>query len=150
MNKRMIIAGLALVGTFVATYLALYKLGFLGQMVCGLGSCSTVQLSEWATFLGVPVAVWGVGWYVVVLALSLVGTGERWLDSPPFSLILVALSGWGLGFSAWLTYLEARVINAWCQWCVVSAIIVTIIFALSVLDWREMARFRDAETEASR
>jgi uncharacterized membrane protein len=141
----MIIAGLALVGTFVSIYLALYKLGYIGEMVCGVGSCSTVQLSPWANFVGVPVAVWGVGWYLVVLALALAGTGERWADAPGLSLALVALSAWGFAFSAWLTYLEARVINAWCQWCVVSAIIVTFILILSVLDWREVARERDAE-----
>ena len=140
----MIIAGLALVGTFVAAYLALYKLGYLGEMVCGVGSCSTVQLSQWATFLGVPVAVWGVGWYLVVLALALAGTSERWADSPTLSLVLVALAGWGIAFSGWLTYLEARVIRAWCQWCVVSAIIVAMIFVLALLDWRDTARARDS------
>jgi len=145
----MIIAGLALVGTFVAAYLALYKLGYIGELVCGVGSCSTVQLSEWAAFLGVPVAVWGVGWYVVVLAVSLAGTSDRWADWPGLSLGLVALSGWGIAFSGWLTYLEARVINAWCQWCVVSAIIVAMIFLLSVLDWRDTARLRDSEDAAA-
>lgn len=143
----MIVAGLALAGTFVATYLALYKLGYLGQMVCGLGSCSTVQLSTWAVFLGVPVAVWGVGWYLVTLALAVAGTTDRWAGSTGLSLALVALSGWGFAFSAWLTYLEARVINAWCQWCVVSAIIVTLIFVLSVMDWRDTARTRDGLSE---
>lgn len=140
----MLIAGLALVGTFVATYLALYKLGHFGQLVCGLGSCETVQMSPWATFLGLPVAVWGVGWYLLTLTLSVAGILDRWAESTTISLLLVALSAWGFAFSSWLTYLEARVINAWCQWCVVSAVIVTLILILSVMDWRDVARMKDS------
>jgi uncharacterized membrane protein len=62
----MVIAALALAGIFLATYLALYKLGYIGALSCSVGSCETVNLSRWATFLGLPVAVWGVGFYVSV------------------------------------------------------------------------------------
>jgi uncharacterized membrane protein len=50
---------------------------------------------------------------------------------------LVALSGWGVLFSAWLTYLELFVIDAICMWCVVSAILVVVIFVISLLDLRD-------------
>jgi hypothetical protein len=40
-------------------------------------------------------------------------------------------------FSLWLTYLELFVIHAICQWCVVSAILATILFVVSWLDLRE-------------
>ena len=144
MTKRMWIALLALVGLFVAIYLALYKLGMLGALSCTVGSCETVQLSPWAVFLGLPVAVWGVGFYVLVLALALAGVQERLADARGLSLALVALTGWGLLFSAWLTYLELFVIQAICQWCVVSALIVVGLFVLSVLDLRE---HRDPQRE---
>ena len=42
------IALLALIGLFVALYLLLYSLGFYGQLLCGPGSCDTVQTSEYA------------------------------------------------------------------------------------------------------
>ena len=138
MNKRMIVAALALVGVFVTTYLTLYKLGYIGTMTCSVGSCATVQLSEWATFLGLPVAAWGLGFYVTTLAVALVGTQERFADSRAISIALAAMSGWGVLFSGWLTYLEAFVINACCQLCVVSAIIVLLIFIVSLLDLREV------------
>jgi uncharacterized membrane protein len=138
MNKRMILAALALVGVFVTTYLTLFKLGYIGTMTCSVGSCATVQLSEWAVFLGLPVAAWGLGFYVTTLAVALIGTQERFADSRMVSLALTAMSGWGVLFSGWLTYLEAFVINAWCQWCVVSAIIVLLIFVVSLLDLREV------------
>ena len=55
----------------------------------------------------------------------------------PLALALLLLTGWGTLFSSWLTYLEWRVINAWCQWCVISAVLVAILFVLALLDWRE-------------
>ena len=134
----MVIAVLALIGAFVATYLTFYKLGIIGELTCTVGSCTTVQSSKWARFLGFPVAAWGVGFYVTVLIVTLVGLQERFLESRAISLFLVAASGWGTLFSLWLTYLEGFVIRAWCQWCVVSAVLVTAIFIASVLDLLEL------------
>jgi len=139
MNKRKVIAALALVGAFVATYLTLYKVGAIGELSCTIGSCTAVQSSKWATFLGLPVAAWGLGFYLSVFAVTIVGLQERFADSKPIALFLVASSGAGTVFSLWLTYLEAFVIQAWCQWCVVSALIVGGIFIASVLDLRELA-----------
>jgi uncharacterized membrane protein len=137
MTKRMTVAALALVGLFVALYLTLYKLGVLGELSCAVGSCETVNTSRWASFLGLPVAAWGVGFYLATLAVALAGTQERLADARGVSLALVAMSGIGVLFSAYLTYLELFVIDAICMWCVVSAVIVTLILALSLLDLRE-------------
>lgn len=134
----MVIAVLALIGAFVATYLTLYKIGMIGQLTCTVGSCTTVQSSKWATFLGLPVAAWGLGFYLTVLAVSIAGLQERFYNSYRISLFLVIVSGWGTLFSLWLTYLEGFVIRAWCQWCVVSAILVILIFIASVLDLMEL------------
>jgi uncharacterized membrane protein len=50
------------------------------------------------------------------------------------------LSGWGVLFTAWLNYLEAFVLHAWCEWCLGSATMVLILFVLAFLDWRGMER----------
>jgi uncharacterized membrane protein len=133
----MIVAMLALAGIFVATYLLLYKLGMIGHLSCSIGSCETVNTSKWATFLGMPVAGWGVAFYVALFVLALVSTGERYADSRGMAQALVVFAGTGVLFSAWLTWLELFRIHAICQWCVTSAILVTIIFVLSVLELRE-------------
>ena len=39
----------------------------------------------------------------------------------------------GFGFSAYLTYLELFVIDAICQWCVASAVLMTILFGLNMV-----------------
>ena len=133
----MVVGVLAFIGVFVSTYLTLYKLGYIGQLQCAVGSCETVNTSRWATFLGLPVAAWGLGFYVASLALVMVGIQERYADSRGVSVAMVALTGWGVLFSSWLTYLELFVIDAICIWCVVSACIVVLIFVASLLDLRE-------------
>ena len=139
MNKRMLVALVAVAGVFVALYLTLYKLGYIGTLACAVGSCETVQTSKWATFLGFPVGAWGVAYYVGVLALALIGLTGRYADSRRLSEILVGVTAFGLVFSLWLTYLELFVIHAICQWCVVSAILATILFVLSWRDLRELS-----------
>ena len=136
MTRRMLAALVALVGLFVALYLALYRAGVIGTLVCGTGGCETVQFSRWATFLGLPVAIWGVGYYAVVFGLAFAGTQERWARSRALPLAMLLLTGWGVLYSAWLTYLELFVINAICRYCVVSAVIAVALFALSFLDWK--------------
>jgi uncharacterized membrane protein len=136
----MIIAALALCGTGLATYLAMYKLGMIGQLACTVGQCETVNLSRWATFLGMPVAVWGVGFYVVLFLVALTGTTERFVNATWVSHALLALSAWGVLFSAWLTYLELYVIHAVCMFCVISAILVTVTFLVALAEWKSRPR----------
>jgi uncharacterized membrane protein len=143
MNKRMLVALVALAGVFVASYLTLYKLGYIGTLACAVGSCETVQTSRWATLFGFPVGAWGVAYYLFALALALAGLSGQLVDSRRLSEILLGVTGFGLVFSLWLTYLELFVIHAICQWCVISAILATILFILSWLDFRDVSALQD-------
>ncbi len=134
---RMAIAVLALVGLLIAAYLTLYKMGYLGAIQCSIGGCEKVQASRFAYFMGLPVAAWGIGAYAAILALALAGVQPRFARSRGVALALFGLSAVGVVFSAYLTYLEAFVILAWCQWCVVSAILITLIFLLSIPGLRQ-------------
>ena len=137
MTKRMWMALVALVGAFLAAYLTLYKLGYIGSLACGTGGCETVQTSRWALLLRLPVAAWGVGFYLAVIGISIVGLQERFDQSRAISLALLALTGWGVLFSAWLTYVELFRIHAICRYCVVSAGLVVVLFVLALSDYRE-------------
>src|SRR5262245_13942032 len=117
MTRRMASALLALFGLFVAAYLALYKAGVIGTLACGTGGCETVQLSRWSRFLGLSVAMWGVAFYAVLVGVAIVGIQDRWQQSRGVSVAMLALTGWGVLFSGWLTYLELFVIHAICRWC---------------------------------
>jgi uncharacterized membrane protein len=140
----MLAALIALAGVFVALYLALYKLGYIGALVCAVGSCEKVQTSRWSSLLGAPVAVWGVAFYVAVLAVAMAGVRPSLADDRRLSIALVVMTGTGALFSAWLTYLELFVIDAICQWCVISALLTVALLVLSVLDLRELSAVDEA------
>jgi uncharacterized membrane protein len=137
MTKRMWMALISLAGLFLGAYLSMYKFGVIGSLACNVGSCEQVQTSRWSVFLGLPVATWGVGYYVLMLALAIAGLQPRFMDSRRLSLAMLLLTGWAVVFTAWLNYLEAFVIHAWCEWCLGSAGMVAVLFVLALLDWRE-------------
>jgi uncharacterized membrane protein len=144
MIYRMSAALLSLAGLFISTYLYLYKLGRIGSLACGTGGCETVQLSPWSRVAGVEVALIGVLGYAGLLGLSLAAlqpglAGRRW----PAAL-LAGLSGIGVLFTAYLTYLELFVIHAICWWCVASGFIILVMCAMALLDLRRLPRDRNA------
>jgi uncharacterized membrane protein len=136
MTRRMWLAVLSLVGIFIAAYLSLYHFGYIGTLACtGSEGCSTVQASKWSRLWGLPVATWGLGYYLSVFALAIIGLQDRFAESPRLSLGLMLLTAWGAVFSGWLTYLEAGPIGAWCLWCIGSAVVAALLFVVSLLDW---------------
>jgi uncharacterized membrane protein len=132
--RRMIVAVLALVGVFVALYLTMSKMGAIGHLACGLGGCERVNTSRWSVFFGAPVAAWGLAFYIATFVVAVVGTSAKFAERREISYLLAAMSLVGVAFSAWLTYLELYVIGAICKYCVSSAIIVTLIFLVSISD----------------
>lgn len=131
---------LSLAGLFVATYLYLYKIGRIGTLVCGTGACETVQLSPYSRFLGLEVALYGVGGYATLLILSLLALQAPSGSRSRASDWLLGLSLVGVVFTVYLTYIELFVLHAVCRWCVTSAVIIGAIFVVSLLDrWRKPA-----------
>jgi uncharacterized membrane protein len=123
---RIAAAILALAGSGITTYLVWER--YHGNApVCALGGgCLTVQRSEWATVAGVPVAILGLVAYVGMFVCALVPRQIAALGSLFLSLLGVMLSGY-------LTYLELFSIHAVCEWCVTSAVVVTLLLVASVI-----------------
>lgn len=132
----MVIAVLSLLGFFLSLYLWLWKLGLMGPMMCGSGGCETVQLSRYAVFMGVPVALLGVLGYLALLVVSVVGLQPRWVASRAPTVVIVVLATGGVSFAAYLTYLEAAVIHAWCRWCVASALVIAAVLLTALVGLR--------------
>jgi len=126
--NRMLVSVLSLIGFFVALYLWAHNSGLTGPIVCGVGDCATVQSSPYARIGPIPVSAIGVAGYTALFALSLVGLQPSRRESRLIGGLLLAGAAFGVAFSAYLTYLEAAVIRAWCQYCVASAIIITLVF----------------------
>ena len=138
-ERRLRIAGavLSLAGIGVAGYLTWVHYADL-EPICagGSGGCEKVQSSDYAELAGVPVALLGlIGYGAILASLAVPGDAGR------FAGALTALAGFG--FSAWLTYVELFEIDAICQWCVASAVIMT---ALAVVTSLRFAASRPAES----
>jgi uncharacterized membrane protein len=118
---------LATLGIAVATYIAIADSGG-GAPTCLAGGrgCQTVADSSYSHLLGVNIAVFGIVGYLLLLATAVLrGDGAR------FAGFLLALGGFG--YSVYLTYLELFKIEAICQWCVGSAVLMTVLFAVNAM-----------------
>ncbi len=138
-DRRLRLAALvlALAGLGVATYLTYVHYKGINP-ACGLGAnCVKVQTSEWSKLAGVPVAVLGLVGYVLIL-VSLFVPGEVGLMMGA----LVALTGFG--FSAYLTYRELFTIHAICEWCVSSAVLLTLLAIITTVRLLRVADDRGA------
>ena len=124
-HLRALAAGLALAGAVIAVYLTWVHYAGIEPVCSAVSDCARVQASRYAKVGSVPVALIGLAGYLAVLgSLALPGENGRVLGA---FLALV-----GLGFSAYLTYLELAVIHAICQWCVARAVAMAALAGVTV------------------
>jgi uncharacterized membrane protein len=124
---RAIAGVLALAGIGVATYITVVEAGGgAPQCLAGGHGCETVANSSYSHLAGVNVAVFGIVGYVLLVGAALAAGDVARIAG--FGIALV-----GFGFSAYLTYLELFVIDAICQWCVASAVLMTLLLAVNAL-----------------
>jgi uncharacterized membrane protein len=123
---RLLIAAAALLGLAIAGYLTYIHYADIHPFcVSGGQACEKVQASKQAKLAGVPVAVLGlIGYAGILLSAAIRGEAGRLAGA------LLALSGFG--FSLYLTSQEIFSIHAICQWCVASAIVMTVLAGLTV------------------
>lgn len=126
---------LAVPGLLVAYYLLLFHNGSLIAACSGSGwdDCGLVSGPDapYSSIGPVPVALIGLLGYGLIFLLTWL---KNWLPALEDYLpeILVGVTGLAFLFSLGLTGLELLVIHAFCRYCVVSAVIVTIMFFLSL------------------
>jgi uncharacterized membrane protein len=128
-ERRLRIASalLAVLGIAVAAYIAIAEAGGdAPACIAGSGGCETVAESSYSELAGVNVALIGVIGYLLLLGAAAIPS-----DPGRFGGFFLALVGFG--FSAYLTYLELFEIDAICQWCVVSAALLTLLLVVNAL-----------------
>jgi uncharacterized membrane protein len=111
-------AALAAVGAGVSAYLTVT--GVQGAPpVCLAGDCAAVAASPYARFLGLPTAAWGLGGFLAATVLAAVASrgGVPRVDVP---LLFVGVAVFGAAFSAYLLWVQAAVLGAFCSWCLAS------------------------------
>jgi uncharacterized membrane protein len=124
-NLQRAIAFFATLGLGVAAYIAIAEAaGDAPTCLAGGGGCETVAKSSYSHVAGINIAVFGIVGYVLLLASAFIAN-----DAARFGGFAVALGGFG--YSIFLTYIEIFKIEAICQWCVASAVLMTILFLLN-------------------
>ena len=123
---RIAIGLLSVIGIGVAGYLTYTHYAGLKVLCLSSGGCETVQSSVYSKLDGIPVAVLGLAGYIGIL-FSLFFRNEL-ARAAGFGLALV-----GFLFSMYLTYRELFTIKAICQWCVSSAVIMTVLTILTAI-----------------
>ncbi|HEX3692584.1 MAG TPA: vitamin K epoxide reductase family protein [Solirubrobacteraceae bacterium] len=119
---------LALIGVGIASYVTYVHYAGIKPACTAGESCTKVQTSIYSELAGVPVALMGLLGYVAILAMLVAPQDER----TRFGTLLLTFGGFG--FSAYLTYRELFSIHAICEWCVCSAVVMTLLMVASV--WR--------------
>jgi uncharacterized membrane protein len=134
---------LAVPGALLAFYLLLYHNGKLVDVCTASGwdDCGKVSGPDapYSSIGLIPVALIGLAGY---LTIFLITWTKNWLAVVEDYLpeMLVGLTAVAFLFSLGLTGLELFVIYAICRFCVVSAVIITIMFALAIHYMREVTR----------
>ncbi|MDO8623748.1 MAG: vitamin K epoxide reductase family protein [bacterium] len=118
----------ALGGFSLATFIY-FKKKQPKPLICPIGhSCDPVVRSSYSHFMGIPVEVSGILYYLLIVlsysALAMYPAMKTgWVE-----LALVGFSGAAFLFSVYLTSVQAFILKEWCTWCLMSALLCMIIF----------------------
>lgn len=125
---RAAVATLALLGAGIAAYLVYVRYAH-ATIACTTGGCEKVQSSRYADVAGIPVAALGLGGYLAILATTL-------RDDALARVAGLWLAAIGVVFSAYLVVIQLAVIDAICQWCIASDIVMLLTLIASALRLR--------------
>lgn len=107
--------------------------------VCGaLEGCEKVLASAYAVFAGLPVALLGAVYYLLLIAFLL-----AYLTTKQKGFLLAAAWLTPVGFlaSAWFLYLQAFVLRAFCLYCLISALTSTLLFIIGLyILWKQKTK----------
>jgi uncharacterized membrane protein len=126
-------AMLALVGLTDALYLTVQHLSGKSVPCSVTGGCEEVLTSSYAVVAGVPLAALGAAAYFSAFSLSILAA-FAYRSAAKLLLPLVATM---VLVSAWLFYLQAFVIRAFCQFCLLSAGITIALAIVVFLAWKK-------------
>ena len=148
--SRWAIIGIAAAGASLTAYLTFSKLAGT-SVACPTGGCDQVLNSSYAEIYGIPLPLFGVLGYLGmgVMAIAPMATNSLALEKTKKNQI-ESLSGWGLflggaamaTFSAYLMYILVSEIQESCIYCIVSALLSSALFVVSVLGrrWEDLGQ----------
>lgn len=101
-----------------------------GKVPCSIISgCEQVLTSEYAEMFGIPTALFGAFAYFLAFCLALLaafGNRKMWFVYGLMTTVMFI-------FTVYLVYLQGIVIEAFCQFCLLSAITTTVLFIIALV-----------------
>lgn len=129
--RSILIALLAFIGMIDALYLSIKRNA--GPIPCHVTrGCTDVLTSKYSEIAGVPLSWFGLGFYIVIFSLAIfkvLEDPEQPLAQPLAGIFY--LTGAGLIVSALLVGIQAFILKAFCEYCLLSAALVLTMFLLS-------------------
>lgn len=108
----------ALVGLGDSVYLTIHHFTAVPVPCSIISGCETVLTSPYAEIAGIPLAAFGAAAYFIAFSLALLtafGNRPMW-KLFGLQVVLMAI------FTAWLVYVQAVILGAFCQFCLLSAL----------------------------
>ena len=127
-SLRLAAGALAAAGAAIAGYLVYARFADV-TIACTTGGCEAVQHSDYAELAGVPVALLGLGAYLLLL-----GVAFRKGELARLVGAVTAVSG--ALFAGYLLYVQLAVIDAICHWCLASDVMIGLLAVTCVLRLR--------------
>ena len=127
---------LIVIGLGISTYSFAHNQAFVSGAICTLNdtfNCDVVNRGPYSQLFGVPVALIGIIGYGL-MALGTILHLRAPHDRSLTAFLLVSALG-GLGFSFYLTGIEAFVLQTWCLLCLTSQAAILGIFGSAVWLW---------------
>lgn len=125
-RRALAIALLAFLGMVDALYLSFKRNA--GPIPCHVTQgCNDVLTSKYSAVAGVPISWFGLAFYLTVFSIAVFA----YFDSPGLLNWIYWPTGVALLISGLLTGIQAFTLHAYCEYCLVSAALVTTIFLLA-------------------
>ena len=124
---------LAVGGIAVSTYLTIAHYTGPDVLVCsasGTVNCEAVTTSPQSMFLGIPVALLGLLYFVGMAVLCLPVAWRSMSRLVHLARLVGSIAG--VGFVLWLVYAELFIIQAICLWCTVAHVLAFGLFVIVV------------------
>ncbi|MBI2635219.1 MAG: hypothetical protein HYW79_01600 [Parcubacteria group bacterium] len=132
-NIWYIILIFAAFGGFLLAFYIRHKKGSHEKMTCPLNSdCDAVIYSEYSRFFGIPVEILGLLYYGLVMTSYVLFLVIPALALPLIVFGILALTTAAFLFTLYLTFIQAFALKQWCTWCLMSAGLCAIIFAIAL------------------
>ncbi|MBI5151765.1 MAG: dihydroorotate dehydrogenase (quinone) [Candidatus Pacebacteria bacterium] len=137
---RLGILSVSILGMMDAAYLTYEKLSrTLPPCISGF-DCGSVLTSSWSSLFGVPLSFFGLVFYFItfifaalhILEIDHITILNRKLHTHDIQL---GLSIFGALFSGYLVFLMGVILQAWCLYCLGSAVACLVLFILNVMQW---------------